>query len=222
MSYRFAAGQEPAQEIKRVVCEQIDQAIQELTDDHMDRHKGVHQARKRFKKIRALLRLARHELGEVYQNENQIFRDLGRQLSQARDAEAMIETFDSLCDTYKDQLRSTDFQAVRNTLEQRRQTIADEQVNLDKQIETAVHALQEAKPRVRSWPLHVEKYQDLLSGLRQTYRYGRKARLQAYRKPHPNTSMSGASVSRIIGIMYGCSRRPGQTSCRATSKRSRY
>lgn len=185
MSYRFAAGQEPAQEIKRVMCEQIDQAMQELTDDNMDRHKGVHQARKRFKKIRALLRLVRHELGNVYQNENQIFRDLGRQLSQARDAEAMIETFDSLCDTYKNQMRSSGFQAVRKALEQHRQTIVDEQVDLDKQIETAVDVLQEAKQRVMSWPLHLERYQDLLSELRQTYRDGRKAHAQAYRETTP-------------------------------------
>jgi CHAD domain-containing protein len=185
MSYRFADSQEPVQEIKRVVCEQIDQAMQELTDDNMDRHKGVHQARKRFKKIRAILRLTRQELGDTYQDENQIFRNLGRQLAQARDAEAMIETFDSLCDAYKDQLRSRSFQAVRKALEQRRQTIADEQVDLDKQIETAVDALQEAKQRVMLWSLHVEKYQDLSSGLRQTYRHGRKARVQAYRKTTP-------------------------------------
>jgi CHAD domain-containing protein len=145
----------------------------------------VHQARKRFKKIRAILRLTRQELGNTYQNENRNFRNLGRQLSQARDAEAMIETFDSLCDAYKDQLRSRGFQAVRKALEQRRQTIADEQVDLDKQIETAVEALQEAKQRVMSWSLHVEKYQDLSSGLRQTYRRGRKARLQAYRETTP-------------------------------------
>ena len=185
MSYRFAIGQDPAQEIKRVVREQIDRAVQELTDENMDRHKGVHQARKRFKKIRALLRLVRHELGDVYQHENRMFRDLGRQLSQARDAEAMIETFDSLCNTYKDQLQSQDLQAVRKTLEQRRQTIADEQVNLDKQIETAVKALQEAKQLVMSWPLHVEKYKVLSSGLRQTYRRGRQARVQAYQTTTP-------------------------------------
>ena len=185
MSYRFTAGQEPAQEVKRVVYEQIDQVMQELTDDNVDRHKGVHQARKRFKKIRALLRLARHELGDVYQDENQIFRDLGRQLSQARDAEAMVKTFDSLRDAYKDQLQSMGFQVVRNVLAQRRQTIADEQVDLDKQIETGIDALQKAKQRMTSWPLHVEKYQDLLPGLRQTYRRGRKARVQAYRKTTP-------------------------------------
>ena len=68
MSYRFADSQEPVQEIKRVVCEQIDQAMQELTDDNMDRHKGVHQARKRFKKIRAILRLTRQDLGNTYQD----------------------------------------------------------------------------------------------------------------------------------------------------------
>jgi CHAD domain-containing protein len=185
MSYRFAAGQEPAQEIKRVVCEQIDQAIQELTDEDLDRHKGVHQLRKRCKKIRATLRLARHKLGDVYPGENRMFRDLGRQLSQVRDAEAMIETFNSLRDAYKEELRSGGFQAVRKVLEQRRQTISDEQAGLDQQIETTVGTLREAKQRVMAWPLHVEKYRALSPGLRQTYRRGRKARVQAYRHSTP-------------------------------------
>ena len=185
MSYRFAAGQEPAEEIKRVVCEQIDRAMQELTDENLDRHKGVHQLRKRCKKIRATLRLARHKLGDAYPGENRLFRDLGRQLSQVRDAEAMIETFDSLRDAYKDQLRARGFQAVRKVLEQRRQTIVDEQTGLDKQIETTVGALQEAKQGVMAWPLHVEKYRALSPGLRQAYRRGRKARVQAYRQATP-------------------------------------
>jgi CHAD domain-containing protein len=185
MSYRFAAGQEPAQEIKRVVCEQIDRAMQELTDENLDRYKGVPQLRKRCKKIRATLRLARHKLGDVYPGENRLFRDLGRQLSQVRDAEAMIETFDSLRDAYKEQLRSRGFQAVRKVLEQRRQTISDEQGDLGKQIETAVGTLWDAKQRVMAWPLHAEKYRALSPGLRQAYRRGRKARVQAYRQATP-------------------------------------
>jgi CHAD domain-containing protein len=185
MSYRFAAGQEPAEEIKRVVCEQIDRAMQELTDENLDRHKGVHQLRKRCKKIRATLRLARPKLGDVYPGENRLFRDLGRQLSQVRDAEAMIETFDSLRDVYKEQLRSRGFQAVRKVLEQRRQALADEQGDLGKQIETTVGTLREAKQRVMAWPLHVEKYRALSPGLQQAYRRGRKARVQAYRQATP-------------------------------------
>ena len=185
MSYCFAAGQEPAQEIKRVVCEQIDQAMQELTDDNLERQKAVHQLRKRCKKIRATLRLARHELGDVYQQENRFFGDLGRQLSQARDAEVVMETFNGLYNAYRDQLRTRGFQAVRKALEQRRQTIADEQGGLGKQMAAAVDALQEAKQRVMAWPLHVEKYRALSPGLRQAYRRGRKARVQAYRQATP-------------------------------------
>ena len=48
-----------------IVWREIDGAVQELTNKEMDPHEGVHQARKRFKKIRAVLRLTRQELGEV-------------------------------------------------------------------------------------------------------------------------------------------------------------
>jgi hypothetical protein len=76
------ASVEPA--VRRMAVEQIDKAVGELTADHLDRHEGVHQARKRFKKIRAVVRLARGSPGGTYSAENAWFRDIERELSAAR------------------------------------------------------------------------------------------------------------------------------------------
>ena len=81
MAYQFTNTESVPEGIRRVVREEIDAAIHELTDKEMDPHEGVHQARKRFKKIRAVLRLTRQELGEVYSIEAPRFRDFGRKLS---------------------------------------------------------------------------------------------------------------------------------------------
>lgn len=185
MSYRLVVQEEPARGIKRIVCEQIDQTLQELADNEVDRHTRVHQARKHFKKIRGVLRLVRQELGEVYPMENVWFRNLGRELSPVRDAAVMLETFDSLCSTFAEQLRPKAFQAVRAELVHRCQTMADEQVDVDKQLATIVEALGEAKQRVRSWPLHMRTYAAVSSGLSQTYRRGRTAWIEAYHDPTP-------------------------------------
>ena len=57
----------------------------------------MHEARKDMKKLRALLRLARGELGEdTFRRENACFRDAGRELAGVRDADVMLDTLTSL------------------------------------------------------------------------------------------------------------------------------
>ena len=57
-----------------------------------DVHLGVHEARKRFKKIRTLLRLIRTYLGEpLWREENKTFGDIARSIGAVRDAQSLIE-----------------------------------------------------------------------------------------------------------------------------------
>ena len=58
--------------IKRMVWEQTDRAIGQLTEGTGEnRNNAVHDARKCFKKIRSILRLIRGEIGEdVFRREN--------------------------------------------------------------------------------------------------------------------------------------------------------
>jgi hypothetical protein len=97
VAYRFKLGEPVPEGIKRIVREEIEAAVRHLSGQGKpDRDEAIHEARKNVKKIRGVLRLMRPELGEIYRLENTHFRDIGRQLSQFRDAGAMIETFDAL------------------------------------------------------------------------------------------------------------------------------
>jgi CHAD domain-containing protein len=59
--------------------------------------KAIHDIRKALKRLRALVRLLRAELGEpVYRREHAILRDAARRLAGARDAEVMVDTLDAL------------------------------------------------------------------------------------------------------------------------------
>lgn len=62
MSYHLEIGESIEKGIKRIAHEQLDSAIDELTDDKLDPHDVVHQVRKRCKKLRGLLRLVRLSL----------------------------------------------------------------------------------------------------------------------------------------------------------------
>ena len=74
MAYRIDSGEGVADGSRRIAREQLAKAIQHL-DAQRRRDSDVHEARKCMKRLRALLRLARFELGkEVYARENGVSR----------------------------------------------------------------------------------------------------------------------------------------------------
>ncbi|HEY5344707.1 MAG TPA: CHAD domain-containing protein, partial [Solirubrobacteraceae bacterium] len=62
---------------------------------------AIHDTRKALKRLRALVRLLRAELGEQqYRREYKILRDAARRLTGARDAEVMVGTLDALLERH--------------------------------------------------------------------------------------------------------------------------
>jgi CHAD domain-containing protein len=80
---------------RRIAREQIGKAIEEAGDEVEAPARRVHEARRRAKKLRALLRLVRPDFGH-YARENALLRDAARSLSTARDAEVAEATLHSL------------------------------------------------------------------------------------------------------------------------------
>mgnify|MGYP006312215141 CR=1 FL=1 len=63
MSYRLETDEARPIGIKRIALEQVNQALDQLTDMSADQDEVVHDVRKRFKKVRAVLRLVRDDIG---------------------------------------------------------------------------------------------------------------------------------------------------------------
>ncbi len=86
-------------ELARIAELDLDDAIAALTvEPGSDPDpEAFHLARKRLKRLRALVRLGRAALGrELAREENNAYRDLARQLSGRRDADALVETVERL------------------------------------------------------------------------------------------------------------------------------
>jgi hypothetical protein len=96
MSYRFYYRETMLENVQRVAFEQNEAAIAEIDDRKLDVHETVHQARKHCKKIRGLIRLVRPQFKKTYKFENAWYRDAARDLSSIRDAQSMIEIYDSI------------------------------------------------------------------------------------------------------------------------------
>lgn len=184
MGYRFRPKERIDAGIRRVVREQIRGAIDDLTGPREERHEGVHEARKRFKMIRAVLRLARPSLGELqFALENTWYRDTGRRLSSVRDAVAMIECFDALQKRFARDLAPKVAGAARARLQARLETIASEDAGLEGHCARVASGLKGAQARLRDWPIHDRGFKTIGPGLARVYRQGRRAMKAAIEAP---------------------------------------
>ena len=113
MSFYFVAKESVDDGIERIVNEEIAQALEEIDTPGLERTEAIHEVRKRCKKIRGVLRLVRAQNEELYQRENGWFRDTAKGIAGLRDAEAMIETYDSLLDEFSDQVERRAIAPVR-------------------------------------------------------------------------------------------------------------
>jgi len=176
-AYRLNEDEPLPQGIRAVARGRIDHAIDELrgkTDSTPE--EAVHEARKDMKKLRALLRLARGELGkETFSRENACFRDAARELAGTRDSDVMLETLGAL------ELPPGVGFDLRKAIEvERRQNGAGERVRAARD---AVAILKEARKRVDDWPLQRNSFDALAGGVDRAYRRGRRALKSARREP---------------------------------------
>lgn len=177
MSYRLEPGEPIEEGVQRLARERVDRALEALATEHDAAVAGVHDARKRFKEVRALLRLVRDPLGKTFPAENRCYRDLGRRLSGARDAEATVETFERLVGHFPNALSEAEREAARAALTarlERNGRAVPETVN---EVCAELHA---ARERIGHWTPDATGFDALASGLRKTYRDGRRQRDVAY------------------------------------------
>ena len=170
--------------IRRLALEQIDRATWQLTDPPAGRDKGVHEARKCFKKVRAVLRLVRDEVGErVYRRENVCFRDAGRLLAPVRETAVLIETYDKIEQRFAPQLAPNSFNEVRNELVELYQATCHRVLDQEDSVDQVLETLQLARQRVADWPIESDGFGAFYGGLRRVYRRGRNRLRDAFAVP---------------------------------------
>ena len=176
-AYRLSLSKPHPHEIARVARGRIDHALDELSgNSESTPEEAVHEARKDMKKLRALLRLARGELGkETFARENACFRDAARELAGTRDSDVMLDTLASL------DLPSWLGGELRKLIQAHlpRDGTRDREAAAAR----AVAILREARERVDDWPLSHDSFEAVAKGLGRTYRRGRRALKAALDEP---------------------------------------
>jgi CHAD domain-containing protein len=185
VAYLLKLGEPIPTGIRRVVSEEIGAAVRQLSGEgEADRDEAIHEARKSVKKIRGVLRLIRPGLGDVYEVENTHFRDIGRRLSQFRDAGAMLETFDALREKYADELDGRKWAAIRRRL-MARKALAEKRAHIGEVLGNIAEALSQPAARVHAWPLSRDGFPAIAPGLEAAFRGCQRAMARARKHPRP-------------------------------------
>jgi len=165
---------------------EIDGALAHLTDASPDRDEAIHEVRKRIKKIRAILRLVRDELGqELYRQENICYRDAGRRLADLRESAVLVETLDKLADYAVDELAAGALGKVRTALAQAHQSFSRRVFDEEKVVAATATTLRAGRRRLLTWPLVGDDFADVAKGVRRVYQRGRQRLAAAYAEPTP-------------------------------------
>ena len=175
-----------AGEVRRVARLEVDTAIAALTTkDEMVSAEAVHKARKSIKRLRSLLRLTRHEIGnKVYGAENEALRRIARRLSDSRDSDVMVQTLDTLAVEYAVEIPAGAFDDLREALSTKAATERERLSVHATALRGAVAELHSFRARIAGWPLPANgTVQDLAPGVRYIYKRGRDASDAADAKP---------------------------------------
>jgi hypothetical protein len=170
--YKFDPTHAVAESFRAIALSQLDEALSGL-DDGSGRS-VVHEARRRCKKLRGLLRLVRPGFAG-FARENAAIRDAAALLSHLRDAEVLQHTVNDLAEWRPD--------AALDRIGQRLGAEHDAQQE-QRLGEFRLH-LAAVRERVPQWSLKRDGCDALMPGLRETYRKARRLQRRARRTRHP-------------------------------------
>ena len=158
--------------LTRIARETVDRASEHLADSKMDMATRVHETRKRFKEIRAVLRLGRFAPRIDFKAKNRWFRDAARDLATMREADALIAILGALHGTARDRAERTALTRVGKMLTADRDAVPPGPAN---DIAERLSTMRDT--------LTFEGWRWFEPGLRRAYRDGRRA-FRAARRAH--------------------------------------
>ena len=174
MGYRLIPDEALSRGLKRIARDEIDEAIAHLSaKDHSKRDHSIHEARKSIKKLRGLLRMLAPVLGPSAKTDIAVLGELGRALSEFRDAAALIETVDLLAQHSRGPQVWEQLADVRRTLRRRAEKTCN-RTDLRSSLEHGIVGLRRLKRGTASWKLG-DGFDAIAPGLKRSFRRGKKA-----------------------------------------------
>jgi CHAD domain-containing protein len=175
--FRILQTETVEENIHRILKGQILNIIGHCTQEQGDKHRSVHEIRKSFKRIRAVLRLVRDEIGySTYYRENMFYRDLSRRLSEIRNYSVLIDSVSTLQADLSNTIPARAFAPLIENLSDTRGRMMEKLIIQEDVMKDIKKQLDAANGRIRDFTVVHDDFRAFEKGLIRIYRQGRKHR----------------------------------------------
>jgi CHAD domain-containing protein len=185
MAFEFQPDEPVAKGVQRIARNQIAKALDGLIgrgDANSD--EVIHDARKRLKKVRALVRLARSGLGpKLADREDDRLRDAARPLSEVRDASVLVDTLDGLVERFGDEGEPEAIASAREALVSRKREITRRVLDEGNALAKVAQAMEQVRRDAKRWEVDGDDWDVLEAGLDRIYQRGLRAFREATARP---------------------------------------
>jgi len=174
--YAILPAEPVSDAVQRIALEQLDRALVTIEDPATPRSDAVYAMRKRCKKVRAVLRLARGPLEEagLYRPANAALRDIAAAFSGLRDADVTLAVYDREMAAFAKSARRFDrrrFGPIRAGMTRLRLAmLARAGGDLVGRLDEAHWLLLKFRLGIADWRFRADGFEALEPGLRDTYR----------------------------------------------------
>jgi len=183
MGFRLKLREPLPDGLKRVFCEQIHSALQLCRHPAKQRGVTVHEVRKHLKKLRAAMRLTVCEVGKnQHVREDRCVREIGRLVSDLRDAQVRLQTLIQLRDEMAKGAGENHFPRIEELLSLERESFSAAFAGWQKQ---AIPKLERVGERLSKWPLTGITWKQICGTVGKTYKRGQRGLAKTIRKPDP-------------------------------------
>lgn len=172
----------PVQESFRTISsELVENAIAECRNENLTDHVKIHEARKKCKRVRALLRIVKPNVKSKYKTADLFFRNLSGTLSDERDNQVIIETLKFLHEKEHSPILKKEIESIISKLST---TVNSKPTyplvqNFEKEILLGNDILQSLK-------IKKSYFKSLRGGIKETYKLGRIGMKAVIKNPNIN------------------------------------
>jgi CHAD domain-containing protein len=185
MGYRLIQDEALPRGLKRIARDEIDAAVSHLSEkDPGKLDFSIHEARKSIKKLRGLMRMLAPVLGPDSESDIEALGQVGRSLSELRDAAALVEAVDLLGRYTRNAQCMEQLADLRRHLQKRsRETVERSEVRIV--CEQGIIQLRHLKRGLAAWKFE-DNFDAIAPGLKRSLKRGRKALRMAAEEPTPD------------------------------------
>jgi CHAD domain-containing protein len=183
MGFRLKLREPLPEGLKRVFSEEIDSALHLCQHPAKQRGVTVHEVRKHLKKLRAAMRLAIGSIGKkCHAEEDRCVRKIGRLVSDLRDAQVRLQTFNQLRDKAAKNSKQQLFPRTEELLLLERESFSAAFAGWQRQ---AIPQLDKVKARLMAWPLDGLNWKQICNAVCKIYRRGQRGLATTIDDPEP-------------------------------------